>query len=131
VKVIVLFFVALALGAIGTLVAINTLNRNTPWNKATMTVIAHQMKQMDDSLKANRCTGNDFVPRLQILRAVANDIEPAFAEDIKDPQFNRYAADLRAAADGALAAPPANCKVASATMSSLGKACDSCHRDFR
>src|SRR5205085_10312784 len=102
VKVIVLFFVALALGAIGTLVATNTLNRKTPWNKATMTVIAHQMKQMDDSLKANRCTTNDFVPRLQILRAVANDIEPAFAEDIKDPQFNRYAADLRAAGDAAL-----------------------------
>lgn len=130
-KVIVLFFVALALGAIGTLIATSALNRKTPWDKATMTVIGHQMKGMDTSLKANRCTTNDFVPRLQILRAVANDIEPAFAEDINDPQFNRYAADLRAAADAALAAPPADCKVANETLSRLGKACDSCHRDFR
>jgi hypothetical protein len=131
VKVIVLFVLALALGAIGTLVATNALNRRTPWDKATMTVIGQQMKGMDTSLKANRCTTNDFVPRLQILRAVANDIEPAFAESITDPQFNRYAADLRAAADAALASPPANCKVANETLSRLGKACDSCHRDFR
>jgi len=126
-----MFVLALALGAIGTLVATSALNRKTPWDKATMTVIGHQMKGMDTNLKANRCTTNDFVPRLQILRAVANDIEPAFSEDINDPQFNRYAADLRAAADAALSSPPANCKVANETLSRLGKACDSCHRDFR
>jgi cytochrome c556 len=131
VRVIVLFVLALLLGVIGTLVAVNAMNRNTPWNKATMTVIGHQMKGMDANVKANRCTTGDFLPKLQTLRQVANDIEPAFAESITDPQFNRYAADLRAAADAALAAPPASCKAASETLSSLGKACDSCHRDFR
>jgi len=131
VRIIVLFVVALLLGVIGTLVAVNALNRHTPWNKATMTVIGHQMKGMDESVKANRCTVADFQQRLQTLRAVANDIEPAFAEDIKDPQFNRYAADLRAAADKTLAAPPATCAAASTALDSLGKACDSCHRDFR
>jgi hypothetical protein len=89
------------------------------------------MKGIDENVKASRCASADVVPRLQTLRLVANDIEPAFADEIKDPQFNRYAADLRAAADAALAAPPASCKAASETLSSLGKACDSCHRDFR
>jgi cytochrome c556 len=128
---IVLFLIGLAVGAIGTVAAVNAMNRHTPWSKATMTVIGQQMKGIDESVKASRCASADLVPRLQTLRFVANDIEPAFADDIKDPQFNRYAADLRSAADAALANPPATCKLASAAMSNLGKACDSCHRDFR
>jgi len=131
VRLVVLFLIGLAVGALGTLAAVNALNRHTPWNKATMTVIAHQMKGMDESVKANKCASTDLLPRLQTLRAVANDIEPAFADEIKDAQFNRYAADLRGAADAALATPPASCKAASAALSNLGKACDSCHRDFR
>lgn len=130
-RLIVLFLVGLAVGALGTLAAVNAMNRHTPWSKATMTVIGHQMKGIDESVKASRCASTDLVPRLQTLRFVANDIEPAFADDIKDPQFNRYAADLRAAADGALATPPATCKLASEALSRLGKACDNCHRDFR
>jgi hypothetical protein len=131
VRLVVLFLIGLVVGAAGTLVGINALNRHTPWSKATMAVMGHQMKAIDENVKASRCATTDLLPRLQTLRLVANDIEPAFADDIKDPQFNRYAADLRSAADAALAAPPATCKLASETMSSLGKACDNCHRDFR
>ena len=130
-RLIVLFLVGLAVGALGTLVAINALNRHTPWSKATMAVMGQHMKALDQRVKANKCANADLLPHLQALRMAANDIEPAFAGDIDEPQFGRYAADLRAAADGALAAPPASCKAAGATLGSLGKACDSCHRDFR
>ena len=130
-RLIVLFLVGLAVGALGTLVAINALNRETAWSHATMAVIGQQMKGMSQAVKANRCTTADFAPRLQTMRLVANDIEASFADEVEDPQFNRYAADLRAATDAALAAPPGSCKAASATLSSLGKACDACHRDFR
>ena len=130
-RIIVMFVLAMILGIVGTLVAMNAMNRQTPWSKATMTVIGRQMRGIDQSLKANRCTVADFQPKLQTLRAVANDIEPAFAEQVSDPQFNRYAADLRAAADTALANPPASCKAASEALTGLDKACDSCHRDFR
>ena len=130
-RIVVLFVVALLVGAAGTLIAVNAMHRQTPWSKATMSVIGHQMKGIDAAVKANRCTSADVSPKLQTLRQVANDIEPAFAEAITDPQFNRYAADLRAAADGALASPPANCKTASEVLTRLDKACDSCHRDFR
>jgi len=131
VRLIVLFLVGLLVGAAGTLIAINALNRHTPWSKATMAVIGQQMKAIDQNVKANHCATTDLLPRLQTMRLVANDIEPAFAEDIKDPQFGRYAADLRAAVDAALVAPPATCATANAALTSLGKACDSCHRDFR
>jgi len=93
--------------------------------------MGQQMKAIDKSVMASRCAPTDLTPRLQTLRFVANDIEPAFAGDIDDAQFGRYAADLRSAADAALMNPPASCAAASATLSSLGKACDSCHRDFR
>ena len=130
-RLIVLFLVGLVVGAAGTLIAINTLNRHTPWSKATMAVMGQQMKAVGGNVKANHCAATDFAPKLQTLRLVANDIEPAFGEDGKDPQFGRYAADLRAAADAALAKPPANCAEANAALTSLDKACDSCHRDFR
>ena len=130
-RLIVLFLIGLAVGAAGTLIAITALNRQTAWDHATMAVIGQQMKAMDQAVKANRCTSGDFAPRLQTMRLVANDIEAAFADEVDDPQFNRYAADLRAATDAALVAPPATCKAASATLSNLGKACDSCHREFR
>ena len=130
-RLVILFLIGLAVGAAGTLVAINAMNRQTPWSKATMAVMGQQMKAIDQNVKANRCTVADFQAHLQTLRFVANDIEPAFAGDISEPQFARYAGDLRGAADAALAAPPASCKAASEALSSLGKACDSCHRDFR
>jgi cytochrome c556 len=130
-RLLVLFLVGLAVGALGTLIAINALNRGTAYPNAVMAMMGQQMKAIDRSVKANHCAATDLVPRLQTLRFVANDIEPAFAGDIDDPQFNRYAADLRAAADGALANPPVSCAAASATLSNLGKACDSCHRDFK
>jgi hypothetical protein len=130
-RLVVLFLIGLAVGALGTLVAINALHRGTPYPNAVMAMMGQQMKAMDLSVKANHCAATDLVPRLQTMRFVANDIEPAFAGDIDDAQFARYAADLRAAADGALMNPPASCSAASATLSRLGKACDSCHRDFK
>jgi len=130
-KAVILFLVALVAGALCTLVAVNAMNRGTTWSHATMGVIGAQMKAMDASVKANRCAGTDLVPRLQTLRYVANDIEPAFPDLVGEPQFSRYAGDLRAAADAALANPPASCAAASTTLSSLKKSCDSCHRDFR
>lgn len=128
---IVLLLVGLVVGALCTVIAINALDRGTSHHDAVMTMMAEQMRAMGGSLKANKCAATDLVPRLQTLRLVANDIEPSFAGDIDDPQFNRYAAELRAAADSALASPPASCQAASAAMSNLKKGCDSCHREFK
>jgi hypothetical protein len=122
--------VGLVVGALCTLIAINSLHRGTAYPNAVMAMMGQQMKAMDRSIKQSRCSPADLTPRLQTLRFVANDIEPAF-EDIKDPQFGRYASDLRSAADAGLMAPPASCAAASATLARLGKACDSCHRDFK
>jgi hypothetical protein len=130
-RTLVLFLVGLAVGALCTLIAVNALNRGTAYPNAVMAMMGQQMKALDRSVKASRCASTDLTPRLQTLRFVANDIEPAFTDLQSDAQFGRYAADLRAAADAALMTPPASCAAASAALANLGKACDSCHRDFK
>lgn len=128
---LVLFLVGLAVGAMATVILLNAMQRGTSYPDAVMTVMGQQMKAIDRSIKQSRCASTDLTPRLQILRLVANDIEPAFADLHGEAQFGRYASELRAAADAALMVPPANCAAAAATLSNLDKACDSCHRDFK
>lgn len=128
---LVLLVVGLLVGALCTIIAVNALNRGTAYPNAVMALMGQQMKAMDKSIKQSRCASTDLTPRLQTLRFVANDIEPAFADMQDEVQFGRYAADLRSAADAALMTPPASCAAATAALSNLGKACDSCHRDYK
>lgn len=128
---IILLIIGLAVGSAGTAILIKTLNRGTAYPNGVMAVMAAQMKSINGNLKQNRCAATDLTPRLQTLRFVANDIEPAFADLQKDAQFGRYASGLRAAADAALATPPGNCPAAQAVLNKLDQACDSCHRDYR
>jgi hypothetical protein len=128
---LVLFVVGLLVGALCTVIAINALNRGTAYDHAVMAMMGQQMKALDRSIKQSRCTSADLTPRLQTLRFVANDIEPAFTDMQDEAQFGRYASDLRAAADSALMTPPASCTAATAALSNLDKACDSCHRDYK
>jgi hypothetical protein len=131
VRSLILFLVGLAIGAICTVIAVNALHRGTAYPNAVMAMMGQQMKALDQSVKASRCASTDLTPRLQTLRFVANDLEPAFSEMQDKAQFARYSSDLRAAADQALMAPPANCKAAVAAINNLDKACDSCHRDYK
>ena len=128
---LILLVVGLLVGALCTVIAINALNRGTAYPNAVMALMGQQMKAIDKSIKQSRCASTDLTPRLQTLRFVANDIEPAFADMQDEVQFGRYAADLRSAADAALMTPPASCASASAALSKLDKACDSCHRDYK
>ena len=128
---LVLLLVGLAVGALCTAIAMNALHRGTAYPNAVMAMMGQQMKALDKSIKQNRCASTDLTQRLQTLRYVANDIEPAFGEMKDEAQFGRYASDLRASADAALMAPPASCAAATAEMTNLSKACDSCHRDYK
>ncbi|MEO7251925.1 MAG: hypothetical protein ABIW30_04880 [Arenimonas sp.] len=130
-RALVLVLIGLAVGALCTLIAINTLHRGTAYPNAVMAMMGQQMKALDRSVKQSRCAPSDLTPRLQTLRLVANDIEPAFADEQNEAQFGRYASDLRAAADAALMAPPASCAAAAAALANLSKTCDSCHRDYK
>jgi hypothetical protein len=128
---LILALIGLAVGIIGTLMAMSALNQGTAYPNGVMKVMDAQMRALTRSVKANRCAPTDTLPRLQTLRYVANDIEPAFVDLQEDAQFARYAGDLRAASDAALMTPPASCAATEAAVAKIDQACDSCHRDYK
>jgi cytochrome c556 len=125
----ILFLLGLALGAVLAAMWSDAMHKREAYPHGVMAVLGAQMGSLDKSVKANRCTASDLLPRLQTLRAVANDIEPAFQQD--DEAFARHAGTLRAAADAALVTPPAGCQAAAATLDRIGEACSGCHREFK
>lgn len=127
-----LFLLGLVIGAVAAVMLLRALQaRADPFPDALMNVMAHQSGALRDAAKANRCTGNDTLPRLQSLRALANDIEPAFPGLTDDARFGTAASGLRAVLDEALAAPPQDCAQLAAVNERVGEGCKACHRDFR
>jgi cytochrome c556 len=131
VRSLILLLIGLAIGVICTGIVMNALSRETAYSKGVMAVMGAQMKALDKSVKANRCTANDLLPRFQTLRAVANDIEPAFTPTSDDDKFGHRASDLRAAEDAALLTPLTTCANATAAIHKIGDTCGNCHQDFR
>jgi cytochrome c556 len=130
-RLLILFLIGLAVGIVGTGIVMNALSRETAYSKGVMAVMGAQMKALDKSVKANRCTANDLLPRFQTLRAVANDIEPAFTPTSDDDKFGHRASDLRAAEDASLMTQLSTCAAATAAIHKIGESCENCHQDFR
>ena len=128
---LILILVGLAIGIIGTGILMNALHRETAYPNGVMAVMKAQMQALDKSVKANRCTANDLLPRFQTLRALGNDIEPAFMPTSDDDKFGHRASDLRAAEDAALMTPLSTCAAATAAIHKIGDSCSNCHQDFR
>jgi cytochrome c556 len=128
-RYVALFLLGLFIGAALAVIAVNRIHEGQAYPHGVMTVMRAQMGALDRSVKQNRCTAADLLPRFQTLRAVSNDIEPAFGED--DERFIKHASAMRAAADAAIATPPGNCQAAAATLDRLSAACSACHKDFK
>ena len=127
-----LFLLGLVVGAVAAVMLLRALQaRKDPFPDALMNVMAHQHGALRDSAKPNRCTGNDSLPRLQSLRALANDVEPAFPGLADDARFGAAASGLRAVLDEALATPPQDCAQLAAVNQRIGEGCKACHQDFR
>ncbi|MGH8029055.1 MAG: hypothetical protein ACREO3_03875 [Arenimonas sp.] len=124
-----LFVLGVAIGGVLAVMWSNAMHKRDAYPDGVMAVLGAQMSVVGKSVKANHCTASDLLPRFQTIRAVANDIEPAFGED--DERFGKHASDLRAAADAALMTPPGNCQAAAATLDRVHEACSTCHRDFK
>lgn len=130
-RALILLLVGLFIGAACTLIGMNYLRRGTAYPNGMMVVMGAQLKHLDTAVAQNRCSSADILPRLQTLRLVANDIEPAFIDMTGDHPFLRYASDLRAAIDASLALPPTSCKAVTAAIGQIDKRCDGCHRDYK
>lgn len=134
-RYLVVFAIGLLLGIVAVVMLLRTLDARKTWEdrypEATMHMLDAQVQQLRASVAANRCAATDTLPRLQSLRTLANDIEPAFADLRDDTRFAAHAGDLRARLDAALASPPLHCEGAQAVLTAVTDGCSACHQDFR
>ena len=128
---LILVLIGLFVGAACTLVAMSALRQGTAYPNGVMAVMSAQMRALDSSVKQNRCASADLAPRLQTLRHLGNDLEPAFLPTEDDERFIQHASTLRASLDAALAATPSDCAAASVALDRIQNGCQACHRDFK
>lgn len=127
-----LFLIGLVIGAIATVMAMRAIKaRQDPFPDSLMHVNDWHMGQLKATVDANRCAATDVLPHLEALRALGNDLEPAFPDLADDQRFKDHASKYRAAVDAARASPPLNCAGAGTTLKTLGESCKACHQDFR
>jgi hypothetical protein len=127
-----LFLVGLLVGAVGVVMAMRAIDaRKDHFPESVMQVQQWHMGKLKANMEQNRCNATDTLPHLQALRAMADDIEPAFPDLTDDARFTKAASDLRAAIDQARANPPLNCAGVGTAMKDIGAACKACHQDFR
>jgi len=127
--VLLLGFIA---GLMATVMGLRALQaRIDPFPGALMQVMARQQHWLSENHKQNRCTVSDALPRLQSLRALANDMELAFPGLSDNPRFQHHASAFRANLDAALASVPDNCPAFEAVVQRSGEGCKNCHQDFR
>ena len=127
-----LFLLGLAVGAIGTVMALRALDaRKDHFPDALMHVQGWHTGQLKAGVDSNRCAASDALPHLQALRTMANNLEPGFPGLADDQRFADHATRMRATLDAAIASPPQDCAQARATLGEVGEACKACHQDFR
>lgn len=127
-----LFLVGLVVGVVATVMALRALNaRKDHFPESVMHVQAWHMDQLKGNVEQNRCGPTDTLPHVQLLRTMANDLEPAFPDLRDDARFGDAASKMRATLDSALASPPLNCAGVQSLMKDVGGACKACHQDFR
>lgn len=128
---LVILLIGLFVGFALTLVGMNALRKGTAYPNGVMAVMGAQVAALDNSLKQNRCAATDLTPRLQTLRHLGNDLEPAFLPTPDDDRFVQHASRLREALDAALQTPPADCTAARVAFERISEGCKACHQAFK
>ena len=130
-RIFVSLLIGLLIGAFATVIGLSYLQKATSYHDGVMAVISAQMRAMENAVKANRCADTDLIPSLQTMRALGNDLEPAFLPTEDDKLFSDHAANYRAAVDEALFVTPMNCLDANKMLDNLSTTCKTCHQDFK
>lgn len=127
-----LLLLGLVIGVVATVMALRAINaRKDHFPESVMHVQAWHLGQLHAAAEQSRCGATDTARHLQVLRAMVDDIEPAFAELRDNRRFVEHASGLRATLNQTLAAAPRDCKSLTAAVEKIGEACKACHQDFR
>ena len=131
-RFLIALLIGLLAGALLTSMLMRSLAAGSAYPKGVMAVQAAHFSALNTLAKDNRCSAAEIQKDLLPMRILAADVEPAFktlAE--QDPQFVRYAADLRRVLDLQLAKGIDNCADLNTGLSSVKQACENCHRDYQ
>lgn len=129
-RILVALALGLAVGFALALIAARAMSVAGAHPRATMVVMARHMDALRAANGAATCDDREVAARLGQVRAMAREIDFAFAESLDDSAFARRSGHFAAAADAATAAA-SGCEGLPDTLASLGQACQDCHRDFR
>lgn len=124
-----LILLGLAIGAIGTVFAMNALKDRNPMPHAVMTVMSHHFGQLRNAVKSQQCDAGKTQKQLATLLTISGDIGPAFAG--VDKPFLDAADKLHSAIQAAVTAAPVDCPALAAAIKPVGEACESCHHQYR
>lgn len=129
------FLIGLFVGIVSVVMVLRAIEGRKTWEdripKATMTVMSAHVARLRASVQSNRCGPSDVIPHVQTLRALANDVEPAFPGLRDDQRFAQHAGKLRATLDSVLSAPPIACAGTEAALKQIDDGCKACHQEFR
>lgn len=132
---LVVFVIGLLVGIVLIVVLLRAFEGRRTWEDryptALMQLYQAQMAQLSNTLEANRCAPADTLVHLQTLRALSNDLEPAFPDRRDHRGFVAQASRTRDTLDTALASPPTDCARLRTTIDAIGTQCSACHQDMR
>lgn len=98
---------------------------------ALMTVLAQQMGAFKGMSEKGQCNAAEISRRLDIIEAVARDLDAAFLPTGDDARFSELSGKLAAAAAQARLQPPSDCDTLGKAMGSIGGSCKACHDAFK
>ncbi|KQR18212.1 MULTISPECIES: hypothetical protein [Xanthomonas] len=119
------------IGLITTVMVARVLQaRRDPVPDSLMHVLDYQLRALQPTPGAV-CTPAQQLARLQSLRLLADELEPAFPQIGEDRRFGEHAQALRVALDQAQRSAPSSCAAFVPIKRQISEACEGCHRDFR
>ncbi|MBB3779364.1 cytochrome c556 [Xanthomonas arboricola] len=126
-----LLVLGILIGLVATVMVARVLQATrNPVPDSLMQVMAYQLRALQSDANAS-CDATRQRARLQSLRLLADELEPAFPDIGEDRRFGEHASALRTVLDQARRTPPADCAALAAVRTQINDACEACHRDFR
>jgi hypothetical protein len=130
-RILFLFLLGVALGAIGAAITLNTLRERDAYARGTMDVLQHHYVSLRNQIAQQRCVPAASDHDKGMLRLLTDEIETAvYADATPDPPFREYSQRLGEAV-AALPDANANCAALAPIVEKIGAACDACHRQYR
>jgi cytochrome c556 len=131
-RMIVMLLLGLAIGVLGAVTIIGGMKQDVPYARAVMALTSQHFGALRKMEESQQCDAAQSVRHLRSLRALADDLAPAFLPTGgDDAQFQKYGSDYAARLDTALASVPATCTALRTAIINIGAGCKACHQDFK